>query len=49
MIRRNLKLVLHPFVNESDIFSKDGTYSSKLLEPVVSGIKIDRYLSQIVN
>ena len=29
-------LLFHPFINESDLFSKDGTYSSKLLEPVVS-------------
>ena len=29
-------LLFYPFINESDLFSKDGTYSSKLLEPVVS-------------
>ena len=28
-------LLLYPFIDESDIFSKDVTYSSKLLEPVV--------------
>ena len=28
-------LLYYPFLNESDLFSKDGTYSSKLLEPVV--------------
>ena len=29
-------LLFYPFINESDIFWKDGTYSSKLLEPAVS-------------
>ena len=29
-------LVFYPFINESYLFSEDGTYSSKLLEPVVS-------------
>ena len=29
-------LLFYRFVNESDLFSKDGTYSSKLVEPVVS-------------
>ena len=29
-------LLFYPFINESDLFSKDGTYSSKLLEPLVS-------------
>ena len=29
-------LLFYPFINESDLFSKDETYSSKLLEPVVS-------------
>ena len=29
-------LLFYPFINESGLFSKDGTYSSKLLEPVVS-------------
>ena len=29
-------LLFYPFINESDLFSKDGTYSSKLLEPVIS-------------
>ena len=28
-------LLFYPFINESDLFSRDGTYSSKLLEPVV--------------
>ena len=42
-------LLFHPFINESDLFSKDGTYSSQLLEPVVSARYLDRYLSQIVN
>ena len=44
-------LLFYPFINKSDLFSKDGNYSSKLLEPVVKPqlIKIDRYLSQIVN
>ena len=31
-------LLFYPFVNEIDLFSKDGMYSSKLLEPVVSAI-----------
>ena len=31
-------LLFYPFINESDLFSKDGAYSSKLLEPVVSAI-----------
>ena len=31
-------LLFYPFVNEIDLFSKDGIYSSKLLEPVVSAI-----------
>ena len=31
-------LLFYPFINESDLFSKDGPYSSKLLEPVVSAI-----------
>ena len=29
-------LLFYPFINESDFFSKDGIYSSKLLESVVS-------------
>ena len=29
-------LLFYPFINEIDLFSKDGVYSSKLLEPVVS-------------
>ena len=29
-------LLFYPFINESNLFSKDGTYSSKLLESVVS-------------
>ena len=29
-------LLFYPFINESDLFSKDGVYSSKLLEPLVS-------------
>ena len=29
-------LLFYPFINESDLISKDGTYSSKLLEPVIS-------------
>ena len=29
-------LLFYPFANESYLFSKDGTYSSKLLEPVVT-------------
>ena len=32
----NVLLLFYPFLNESDLFSKDGNYSSKLLEPVVS-------------
>ena len=28
-------LLFYPYINESDLFSKDGTYSRKLLEPVV--------------
>ena len=31
-------LLFYTFINESDLFSKDGAYSSKLLEPVVSAI-----------
>ena len=29
-------LLFYPFINEIDLFSKDGTYSSKLLKSVVS-------------
>ena len=29
-------LLFYSFINDSDLFSKDGNYSSKLLEPVVS-------------
>ena len=29
-------LLFYPFINESDLFSKDGTYSGKLLESLVS-------------
>ena len=29
-------LLFYPFIKESDLFSKDGVYSSKLLEPLVS-------------
>ena len=29
-------LLFYPFINESDLFSKVGTYSNKLLEPVIS-------------
>ena len=32
----NVLLLFYPFINESDLFLKDGTYSSKFLEPVVS-------------
>ena len=32
----HILLLFYPFISESDLFSKDGTYSSKLLEPVVS-------------
>ena len=36
MHTRNVLLLFYPFINENDLFSKDGTYSSKFLEPVVS-------------
>ena len=29
-------LLFYPFIDKSDLFSKHGNYSSKLLEPVVS-------------
>ena len=32
----NFLLLFYPFINETDLFSKDGSYSSKLLDPVVS-------------
>ena len=32
----NVLWLFYSFINESDLFSKDGTYSSKLLEPLVS-------------
>ena len=32
----HLLLLFYPFINESDLLSKDGTYSSNLLEPIVS-------------
>ena len=40
-------LLFYPFINESDLFSKDGTYSSKLLEPVVSAtVNQNRQISE---
>ena len=29
-------LLFYPYINENDLFSKDGTHSRKLLEPLVS-------------